>query len=449
MLEQELLGISEEKPLSPARAAGLVGPWLEAREALSDGAWGREGLGGTAAAEGAGAGRPIGSGTCRGAKPSRSFSCAGGRVRGELVGAGRLEGPWVCAIGAFDGFHAGHQALIARARAEAREAGARVCAVTFSPDPAEVLGAPCAGSRLVEPALRPCFLLAGGADAVATFIFDRSFAGLTYEEFVRGALLELLDVRSVVVGADFRMGAGGSGTVDALRGLGRGLGFGVVGLELVDEGGRHVTATRVRGLVREGRVEAAAGLMGRCHSVRGRVVRGRGEGTGFGFPTANVVTDAMNCIPGQGVYACLVSMGRGDGAAAFPAAVNVGLPPSFEHALAAGDGGEALARGSLLEANLIGFSGDLYGSEICVTFLRWLRDSRRFDSLDELKATVLGNIAWVRDCLGASGIPLAGGGVPHGDDGAGRVKAGAPLSAAGISAPGRASAGAEGAEGGR
>lgn len=366
MLAQELLSLSEENPLGPARAAGL---------ALAC------------------------PGACGFLPASAPFSCADGRAHGRLLGADALEGPWVCAIGAFDGFHAGHQALIERARSEAAGLGARVCAVTFSPDPAEVLGAPEPSSRLVDPDLRPSLLLGGGADAVAVFDFDGEFAGLAYDEFVRDALLRLMDVRTVVVGLDFRMGAGGAGTVEAMRSLGLELGFSVVGLDLVDEGGMPVTATRVRGLVRGGRVEDAAGLMGRCHSVRGRVGHGRGEGGSFGFPTANVLTSPLNCVPEQGVYACLVTIAGAGVPMAYPAAVNVGAPPSFDQGQ--GDGSP-----SLLEANLIGFSGDLYGSEVCVAFVRWLRDSVRFGSLEELRRTVLSNISWVRDCLGSEGVPL-------------------------------------------
>lgn len=372
MLDREILSINEENPLSPARAAGLISAYP-----------------GLAPLE----------------RPARDVRCAAGRARGRLVGADDADGPWVCAIGAFDGFHAGHQKLIARAREKAEAIGARVCAVTFTPDPAEVLGSPAPASRLVEPRLRPELLLRGGADAVLSFDFDLAFAALGYDEFVRGALLGVLDARAVVVGSDFRMGAKGAGTVDALAALGRELGIDVVGVELLDEGGRHVTATRIRGLVREGRVEAAAGLMGRCACARGRVGHGRGEGTSFGFPTANVLTDKLNCVPEQGVYACFVTPLGSDAACAFPAAVNVGLPPTFADA-ASGD----VRRGeTLLEANLIGFDGDLYGADVVVTFVRWLRDSRPFDSVDELKRTVLGNISWVRDCLGDAAVDLRAG----------------------------------------
>lgn len=371
MLDDELLAIDEQSPLGPARAAGLICAYP-----------------GIYAAD----------------RPVLGVSCADGRARGRVVGTADVSGPWVCAIGAFDGFHAGHQALIACARAKAAKLGARVCAVTFSPDPAEVLGTPAPSSRLVEPRLRPELLLLGGADAVLAFEFDLAFASLGYDEFVRDALLGVLDARAIVVGSDFRMGAKGAGTVEALRELGRGLGIDVVGLDLLDEGGRHITATRIRGLVREGRVEAAAGLMGRCLTIEGRVDHGRGEGTSFGFPTANVLTDALNSIPEQGVYAGFVTPLGSGALASYPAAINVGLPPTFN-----GYSDAAIRDEAFLEANLIGFSGDLYGASVAVTFVRWLRDSRPFDSLDELTRTVLGNIAWVRDCLGEGAVVLGDG----------------------------------------
>lgn len=370
MLDQEILSIDKNNPLGPARAAGLICAYP-----------------GIAAA----------------GRASLDGACAGGRAHGRLVGAEDTRGPWVCAIGAFDGFHAGHQALLARARKKAEQLGARLCAVTFAPDPAEVLGEPAAASRLVEPGLRPELLLRGGADAVLAFDFDAAFAALGYDEFVREALLGVLDARCIVVGSDFRMGARGAGTVEALRGLGRELGVDVVGVDLLDEGGSHITATRIRGLVREGRVEAAAGLMGRLVAVRGHVEHGRGEGTSFGFPTANIMTDALNCVPEQGVYACYVTpLGAGP-LVAYPAAVNVGVPPTFSDRE-----GEKPSK-TLLEANLIGFAGDLYGSGVAVTFVRWLRDSRPFDSLDELTRTVLGNISWVRTCLGDEPVFLDAG----------------------------------------
>lgn len=329
---------------------------------------------------------------------SLPFSAAGGRALGRVFGkALDARAPYVCAIGAFDGFHLGHRALLSRAADEARLRGARLAAVTFSPDPADVLSGPRAGSRLLDTGRRVASLLSAGADSVVVFGFDRAFAGLGYREFVLEALGGLVGLSCLVVGRDFNLGRGGEGDVRSLAALGQERGFGVVGVELTEADGSPVTSTRIRGLVRQGSVEAAAGLLGRPHMVAGTVRSGRGEGSAFGFPTANIVCDAAICLPEQGVYAALVSVPGEGRASAWPAAVNVGLPPTFSEE----DGASAF-----MEANLIGFAGDLYGLALEVSLLRWLRDSRPFDSVDELRRTVLGNIEWCARTLGDGPIDL-------------------------------------------
>ena len=234
-----------------------------------------------------------------------------------------------------------------------------------------------------------------GVGRLVVIDFTAELAALSYERFVRETLGALVALDCIVVGSDFRLGAGGAGTVAALTELGRADGFDVIGMDLLDEGGAPVTATRIRALLGEGRVEAAAGLLGRCHAVAGEVVRGRGEGTGFGFPTANVRVDASLCLPAEGVYAGYVTHGD----TAWPAAINVGKPRSFSP-------GEEGA--PFLEATLLGFEGDLYGSVVSVSFVRWLREPRTFSSVEELERVVLGNVSWVRATLGERGISLRG-----------------------------------------
>ena len=204
----------------------------------------------------------------------------------------------VCAIGAFDGVHIGHRALIARAHEEALARGDELVVVTFSPDPSAVLCPEHPQKMLLSDEGRLDALRSvEGVDRVIVLDFTSELAALSYERFVRETLGELMDLDVIVVGSDFRLGAGGAGTVDALSELGRIDGFDVIGMDLLDEGGSPVTATRIRGLLGEGRVEAAAGLLDRCHFVTGEVVRGRGEGTGFGFPTANVRVPESLCLP--------------------------------------------------------------------------------------------------------------------------------------------------------
>ena len=296
------------------------------------------------------------------------------------------------AIGAFDGVHRGHRALISSCVADAHARGERAVVVTFDPDPSELLAGDAADARLLCVADRAACCRALGADEVLVLPFDRALAALSPRAFVDLLAERLGPISCAHVGENFRFGARGSGDVSTLAALGAELGFSVVTHRLLTLDGAPVSSTRVRGLLARGEVDAAARLLGRCHFVRGHVAHGRGEGTAFGFPTANVVCDARTCMPGEGVYACAVT----DGTYAWPAAANVGAPPTF-------DGRRAP---NFLEANLLGFSGDLYGSELAVVFLRWLRASRPFDSLEELERVVLGNIDWVRRNVGAESVEV-------------------------------------------
>lgn len=307
---------------------------------------------------------------------------------GERIGSADVS--CVCSVGAFDGVHAGHRALVASAVDEAAGRGCASVAVTFSPDPAAVLSGPIVNESLLSVADRVRMLATLGVDAVLVVPFDERLAATPHDRFLVDWLVRPLCAVSLHVGANFRMGAGGRGDVRALAAAGKPLGVAVHGHELVCEDGRAVSATRIRGLLHEGKVEAAAGLLRRYHLVRGHVEHGRGEGTSFGFPTANVRVDVSACLPAEGVYAALVC----DGSSAWPAAVNVGAPRSF-----GGEQGEPF-----LEATLVGFQGNLYGAELSVSFVAWLRAPHTFASLDELERTVLGNVAWVRSYLGEGAI---------------------------------------------
>ena len=295
----------------------------------------------------------------------------------------------VVSIGAFDGLHAGHRALIAAARREADERGLPCVVVTFDPDPDVLLVGEEPSTRLLATADRVRAIESLGADAVVVLRFDEELEQTGYQDFVTQVLGGTVRPASIHVGTNFRVGAGGGGDVRALAAFCVGLGCAVHGHDLVAQGGSPVSSTRIRGLLHEGAVEDAAGLLGRLHFVRGTVEHGRGEGTAFGFPTANVRTSSVDCMPRAGVYACVVC----DGRTAWPAAVNVGKPPTF-----------SAPEDNFLEANLVGFAGDLYGSEVSVLFARWLRASRPFDSTEELERVVLGNIDWVRTNLGSCGV---------------------------------------------
>ena len=297
-----------------------------------------------------------------------------------------------CALGAFDGVHAGHRALVEATVAEAREAGVPALAVTFDPDPADVLTGPRPTSQLLSIADRARLLLALGLDGVLVVPFTPALAATSHADFMASVLVPVAHPSSVHVGSDFRMGRGGAGDVTALAEVGARIGMAVRPHDLVRSLGETVSATRVRDLVRSGDVEGAARLLCRYHAVSGTVVHGRGEGTAFGFPTANVECATEACLPAEGVYAAVALV---DGHA-WPTAVNVGKPRTF-----CGEQGAAF-----MEATLVGFSGNLYDRPATVCFVAWLREPRKFASLEELERTVLGNIEWVRRYLGAGEVSL-------------------------------------------
>ena len=299
--------------------------------------------------------------------------------------------PCVVTIGAFDGVHRGHRSLVESALEDARGRGVRCVAVTFDPDPADVVGPSSMGTRLMRMADRRDTLLRLGVDSVVVVSFTADVARLDPQAFVDDVLLRTMRAVCVHVGSNFRFGRHGAGDVDVLAALGAQRGFDVTVHRLLDAGDEHISSTRIRQLLRSSRLEEANDLLGHWHFVRGTVLHGRGEGTSFGFPTANVECELTDCLPAAGVYACYVAQGN----LAWPAAANVGAPPTF-----------AAARPAFLEANLIGFSGDLYGAEVTVLFVKWLRPSREFDSLRELEKAVLANISWVRHNLGSQALEV-------------------------------------------
>lgn len=299
----------------------------------------------------------------------------------------------VLVMGTFDGLHKGHRALVSAAVRDAARRGVACRPVTFHPDPSEVLVGARIHSQLLSHRGRMRGLRALGADAPLVLPFTTELAALTPEAFVAEALMPLVRPASVHVGSNFHFGRGASGDVATLRRLGERHGFEVCEHRLLEEGGERVSSTRIRGLLaEEGGLAQANDLLARCHFVEGEVAHGRGEGAGLGFATANVRCPARSCLPHAGVYAGYVTQqGR-----CWPAAINVGAAPSFED-----------ARDLFLEAHLIGFAGDIYGEEVSVSFARWLRASRPFDSLDELRRVVLADIAWTRENLGEGEVRLS------------------------------------------
>jgi riboflavin kinase/FMN adenylyltransferase len=295
-------------------------------------------------------------------------------------------------IGNFDGVHRGHRALLARTRAAASAQGLAVGVLTFRPHPVQVLAPDLAPPLVCSHADKRALLASLGVDLLLEQRFDRGFAALAPEVFARRVLRDALAARHVVVGYDFTFGARRAGTTDTLITLGAELGFGVevVTAQAVGDG-LVASSTRARAFLMEGKVEGAALVLGRPHHVNGTIVRGHQRGRTLGFPTANV-QHADGLLPRRGVYAGWLDWGEG----ARPAVANLGFNPTF------GDGPGA----QTVEAHVIDAPDlDLYGKPVRLFFHRRLRDERKFESVEALRARIEADRDEARRLLAAAPTP--------------------------------------------
>ncbi len=298
--------------------------------------------------------------------------------------------PHVVAVGVFDGVHRGHQRILEVAHRAARERSAELAVVTFEPHPDAVLG-----KATPQPPLTPvgekCELLMGlGAKRVEVLHFDRRMADLEAEEFVRRYLIEGLGLVHLVAGADFALGRRRRGTIPALGEMGRRLGFSVEGVPLLTLPGGPVTSTRIRALLAEGRVAEAAELLGRPYRVEAQVVPGRGLGRELGFPTANLELLEHQLLPADGIYATRVYLEDG---AQRAGALSIGLRPSV------GGGPRTV------EVHVLDYDGDLRGRSLAIDFVDWLREERRYPTLEALSQAIAGDVASVRARIGVPRAP--------------------------------------------
>jgi riboflavin kinase/FMN adenylyltransferase len=294
-------------------------------------------------------------------------------------------------IGAYDGVHLGHRAVIASLRQLAADRDLRTAVVTFDRHPASIVR-PESAPLLLTDLDQKLELLAGcGVDYTLVVHFDEVRAKEPAADFVEAVLVERLRAGAVAVGADFHFGHRRQGNVALLRDMGADLGFDVVGHELVGLDGRGaevpVSSTRVRAALRDGDLAAANEMLGRHHEVRGTVVAGDGRARDLGFRTANVAVPDEICLPADGIYAGWYVAPDG---VARPAALSLGRRPTFYET----------ADTSLLEAHLIDFDGDLYHQSARVQFVERLRDEVRFDTVEALVEQMGRDVAQARAVLG-------------------------------------------------
>ncbi|MGP3535266.1 bifunctional riboflavin kinase/FAD synthetase [Microbacterium sp. RD1] len=303
-------------------------------------------------------------------------------------------GPSVVAIGKFDGVHAGHRAVIDRARVDAT-GGSKIVAVTFDRNPLAVLRPELCPAELIGVHQKLDLLERSGVDATLLLTFDQALASLTAEEFVEHVLVDALGVRTVLVGQDFRFGRGGVGDPELLRSMGERYGFRVDVVEDVRaiDADRRVSSTWIRELLAEGDVSAAGKLLGRAPSVWGEVVHGQKRGRELGYPTANLSPDLEGFVPADGIYAgWLIDEASADGlrpGVRYAAAISVGVNPTF------GDVPVRQVEAYVLDETDL----DLYGHRVEVRFVSRVRGMVAFEGVDQLKIQMADDVERVRAVL--------------------------------------------------
>ena len=295
--------------------------------------------------------------------------------------------PTVLTIGSFDGIHRGHQYLIGRVIARAKEIGAASALVTLHPHPKVVLRPTSPLQYLSTIEERLDLLAPLGLDYAVVFPFSLETSQIHARDFVQ-LLLDHLHMREIICGADFALGYKREGNVEFLRALALEKGFQVTVVEPQQFYGETMSSSRIRMMISQGEMEQAARLLGRYPSVRGRVVKGDQRGRTLGFPTANLAIAERRLIPADGIYAVRVKIGdRWYGGAA-----NIGIRPTF-------DSGHRL-----VEVFVLDFDGDLYDQVIQVQFIKRLRAEIKFSNVDELIEQMKNDVAETRQVL-ANTIP--------------------------------------------
>lgn len=300
-------------------------------------------------------------------------------------------GPSAVSVGKFDGIHVGHRGVFAQLCDRADAAGLVPTIVTFDRNPLSLFAPDKAPAALVSPAQKAELLDQSGIAVTVMLAFTPEFAALSPEDFVRQVLVEALNAKIVLAGADFRFGEKGSGNLESLRGFGQKYGFDVVLIDDLhcDDGDtkRRASSTWIRELLAEGRVDEAGKLFERPPTIRSTVVHGEHRGRELGYRTANLDPEIEGLLPADGVYAAWAVV---DGTR-FGAAVSIGNNPTFD--------GIPQHR---VEAHLLDQDLDLYGKTIELQFVSFVRTMLKFESVDELVTQLRADEVVVRERLNAA-----------------------------------------------
>jgi riboflavin kinase/FMN adenylyltransferase len=295
----------------------------------------------------------------------------------SLAGIPPDFGPCAITIGNFDGVHKGHQQIMERVRSIAREHGWRSAVLTFDPHPSKLVAPDRAPRLLTTAEQRARLILERGIDEVLILPFTADISKLTPEEFVREILVGKLKARAVLVGDNFRFGNRAAGDARTMEELGRKHGFSIEIVRAISWRGRVISSSEIRRLIEAGNVSLACRLLGRPYALQGRVVQGEGRGSKQTVPTLNLDT-AAEILPKVGVY--VTRTRESTGSRRWPSITNVGYRPTFN--------GHGLTIETFLLSSLDGATPE----EISVEFLRWVREERKFEDPETLKAQILRDV---------------------------------------------------------
>lgn len=290
------------------------------------------------------------------------------------------------AIGNFDGVHLGHRSVIELTQDAARRLHAPLGIMTFEPHPREFFAPSAPPFRLMSAEAKAHRLEKLGVNILYQLSFNSALAGLSAEAFAQEIIADKLGLRHVVIGNDFCFGKGRTGTAHMLKDLGERMGFGVTIAELLQDADQTVSSTSIRTALTEGRPEDAARMLGHWHRIEGPIIHGEKRGRTLGYPTANMSIDGLH-PPKFGVYAVLVDVLEGPFQGRYQGVSSMGVRPMF---------GENRPN---LETHLFDFSGDLYGVEISVALVSYIRAEQKFDGLDALVAQMGTDSDQARRCL--------------------------------------------------
>ena len=279
----------------------------------------------------------------------------------------RPELKTVVTMGNFDGIHLGHQALVGNAVAEAKQWRTKSVVFTFEPHPLKLLAPERAPRMIVNHQDKIDMLQALGVAAIIVQTFDRRFASIEAEDFVRRYLLECLNLSKIWLGRDLRFGRARQGDAEDLIRWGSELGFGVGIVEPILVQGKRISSSRIRQLIEQGRVDEVRPMLGRYHFISGMVVSGHRRGRNMGFPTANLAA-TTELLPQDGIYATILELQNHH----WLSVSSVGHNPTFE-------------KGSrTVEAHILDFTQDIYGEPVKLSFVQRIREERKFAQIEDL-----------------------------------------------------------------